>query len=68
MNFDFSRAKACLTVFGSKTLDIDLCIFYSKSSLGNATTDKFPEQDSVKINDNDGKTKKDTHKNITKQR
>ena len=62
----FSRAEACLTVLGSETNDTNLGMVYSKTSLFDATADKFAEKYVVKINNEDIKHEFDTNKNITK--
>ena len=60
----FSRTEACLQTFGSETLDINLCIVYSKLGLDITAAGKFPKQNGGKINNNDGKTGIDTNESI----
>ena len=55
VDIDFSRPEVFLAVLGSKTIDTDLDIVYSKTGLDDATADKFAKTNSIKINDKDMK-------------
>ena len=60
----FSRAKAWLTLVGSKTLDSIHDIFIPKQGLVNATADEFAEQKGININNEDIRQAFDPNKNI----
>ena len=55
VDIDFSRPEVFLAVLGSKTIDTDLDIVYSKTGLDDATADKLAKTNSIKINDKDMK-------------
>ena len=65
METDFTSVDDRLAFSDNETLDSGLDMFISKLGFNTVIADKFTKSNSVKINNNDGKTEFKTNENIT---